>query len=348
MLDSSQTITGIKYRIYQKALPWGAGVALIVWLLNLKNQNANFASIIFLPSISIACLIFILLFKRYGVAFLHIFESVIYSSAYLFFIVFLINTAYNGVITGVFLVQKFLIWLPAIHIISFMMFSKNTALRLALSFLLCFTLIGLTFLYLNRNSPNLANNFQVLFEIFFSNLMYILILYFIVILKDMVQHREMRASLVAELAYTDSLTGTFNRRKIDDLLAEYSVHGTAYSVIMVDVDRFKKVNDTLGHDQGDAILKEVANLLRGNHRAHDLVGRWGGDEFIVVCPNATRNDSENIRTRMNSINENPTLLASGCSLSFGICSSEEHESVNAVLKQADMNLYQHKRSKNNL
>ncbi len=223
MLDSSQTITGIKYRIYQKALPWGAGVALIVWLLNLKNQNANFASIIFLPSISIACLIFILLFRRYGVAFLHIFESIIYSSAYLFFIVFLINTAYNGVITGVFLVQKFLIWLPTIHIISFMMFSKNGSTWLF--FFFCVSLsLELPFLYLNRNSPNLANNFQVLFEVFFSNLMYVLILYFIVILKDMVQHREMRASLVAELAYTDSLTGTFNRRKIDDLLAEYSVH----------------------------------------------------------------------------------------------------------------------------
>ncbi|MBV6401492.1 MAG: hypothetical protein CNIPEHKO_01794 [Anaerolineales bacterium] len=321
---------------------------MIVWLLNLKNQNANLASIVFLPSFSIACLIFILLFRRYGVTFLHIFESIIYCSAYLFFIVFLTNTAYNGISTGVFLVQKFLIWLPTIHIISFMMFSKNTALRLALSFHMCFTIIGATFLYLTRNSSNTAYNFQVLFEIFFSNLMYILVLYFIVILKDMVQHREMRASLVAELAYTDSLTGAFNRRKIDDLLAGYAVHGTAYSVIMVDIDHFKKVNDTLGHDQGDAVLKEVANLLRGNLRQNDLVGRWGGDEFIVVCPNATRHDIENILTRMNSINENSTLLASGCSLSFGICSSEEHESVDAVLKQADTNLYQHKRSKNNL
>lgn len=347
MLDSSQTITSIKHRIYLHALPWGAGVALIILLLNLKNQNANLASVIFLPSISIACLISISLFRRYGVTFLHIFESVIYSSAYLFFIAFLINTAFNGISTGVFLVQKFLIWLPTIHIISFMMFSKNTALRLALSFLLCFTIIGATFLHLTRNSPNTTYNFQVLFEIFFSNLMYVLILYFIVILKDMVQHREMRASLVAELAYTDSLTGAFSRRKIDDLLAEYSVHGTAYSVIMVDVDHFKKVNDSLGHDRGDAILKEVANLLRGTLRHNDLVGRWGGDEFIVICPNATRKDSENIQTRVNSINENPTLLASGCSLSFGICSSEEHGSVDAVLKQADTNLYQHKRSKNN-
>lgn len=347
MLDSSQTITSIKHRIYLSALPWGASVSMIACLLNFKNKNGNLASLIFLPSISIVCLVSILLFRRYGAKFIQIFEGVIYFAAYLFFTAFLINTAYNGVQTGLFLVQKFLIWLPIIHIISFMMFSKNTALRLALSFLLVFTLIGSVFLVLTRNSPYAAINFQTLFEIFFSNLMYILTLYFIVILKDMVQHREMRASLIAELAYTDSLTGAFNRRKINELLLEYTRHGARFSVIMIDLDHFKKINDAFGHDQGDILLKDVAELLRNNLRQNDVIGRWGGDEFIVICPNTTRKDSEHIRSRINSINENPRLKASGCGLSFGICSSEEGDSVDAILKEADTNLYHHKRSKNN-
>ncbi|HQV95947.1 MAG TPA: diguanylate cyclase, partial [Anaerolineales bacterium] len=307
MLDSSQTITSIKYRIYLSALPWGAGVALIACLLNFKNKNGNLASLIFLPSISIVCLVSILLFRRYGVKFIRIFEGVIYLAAYLFFTAFLINTAYNGAQTGLFLVQKFLIWLPIIHIISFMMFSKNTALRLALSFLLAFTLIGSVFLFLTMNSPYAAINFQTLFEIFFSNLMYVLTLYFIVILKDMVQHREMRASLIAELAYTDSLTGAFNRRKINELLLEYTHHGARFSVIMIDLDHFKKINDAFGHDQGDILLKDVTDLLRNNLRQNDDIGRWGGDEFIAICPNTTRKDSEHIQNRMNSINENPKL-----------------------------------------
>lgn len=347
MLDSSQTITSIKHRIYLSALPWGAGVAFIACLLNFSNKNGNLASLIFLPSISIVCLISIFLFRRYGVKFLHIFEGVIYFATYFFFTAFLINTAYNGVHTGLFLVQKFLIWLPVIHIISFMMFSKNIALRLALSFLLVFVLIGSIFLFLTMNSPHAAINFQTLFEIFFSNLMYVLTLYFIVILKDMVQHRETRASLIAELAYTDSLTGTFNRRKINDLLQEYIRHGVRFSVIMIDLDHFKKINDAFGHDQGDILLKDVAGLLRNNLRQNDDIGRWGGDEFIAICPNTTQQDSENIRSRMNSINENPKLKDSGCSLSFGICSSEEGDSVDVILKEADTNLYHHKRSKNN-
>ncbi len=90
------------------------------------------------------------------------------------------------------------------------------------------------------------------------------------------------------MALTDGLTGLYNRRYFDifyeNIFAQSSRYDIPISLIMCDIDHFKKINDTYGHDKGDVILKEVANVLKANTRKSDIAARFGGEEFILCLP----------------------------------------------------------------
>ena len=102
-------------------------------------------------------------------------------------------------------------------------------------------------------------------------------------------HRKIEA--MNRLAFLDHLTQLPNRRFLEmstqTALAEYSVHGDPFGILVIDVDRFKTVNDSFGHAGGDLTLQEVAKTLAGVLRPTDIVGRWGGDEFVAIVRNVT-------------------------------------------------------------
>jgi len=93
-----------------------------------------------------------------------------------------------------------------------------------------------------------------------------------------------------ELATRDPLTGAFNRRELmrllDQLLRQSQRHAQPLALLMVDIDHFKRVNDTFGHALGDTVLREVAERMQARLRAYDLLARYGGEEFVVVLPNS--------------------------------------------------------------
>ncbi|MFW5796019.1 MAG: sensor domain-containing diguanylate cyclase, partial [Alkalispirochaeta sp.] len=90
------------------------------------------------------------------------------------------------------------------------------------------------------------------------------------------------------LSVTDRLTSLYNRQKLDTVLEEQSVrfrrYGENYTLIIFDIDHFKHVNDTFGHVEGDRVLRRIAAIVREQIRQTDIVGRWGGEEFLIVCP----------------------------------------------------------------
>jgi two-component system cell cycle response regulator len=153
-----------------------------------------------------------------------------------------------------------------------------------------------------------------------------------------------------ELAVTDALTGLHNRRYLDNhlkvLFARATARGRPLSVCITDIDRFKSVNDTHGHDAGDEVLKEVAARIRSTVRGADLACRFGGEEFVVVMPDTDSATAALIAERLrNIIEQTPFVLKSnGASLnitaSLGIaCNRSGAETPEQLLKQADRALY---------
>jgi len=149
------------------------------------------------------------------------------------------------------------------------------------------------------------------------------------------------------LATTDSLTGIANRREFTAILAremeQTKRYGTPIVLAMYDLDYFKRVNDTFGHDVGDYVLQAVTGLVKENIRATDIVARWGGEEFMVLMPQtdiqAAGNTVEKLRLaitghRFDKVNE--------LTVSFGVTAFEPQDDINSLLKRVDDALYQAK------
>ncbi|MHC1791380.1 diguanylate cyclase [Solidesulfovibrio sp.] len=157
---------------------------------------------------------------------------------------------------------------------------------------------------------------------------------------------------LAVLSLTDRLTGLCNRRKIDQSLAaewrRAQRFSTPFSVIMLDIDNFKDVNDIFGHAVGDAALVLLADILMLTARETDVVGRWGGEEFVVLCPEtdleAARSLAESIRREI----EGTAFPGIGqVTASFGLADFEADATPAGLVKRADEALYRAKESGRN-
>ncbi len=152
-----------------------------------------------------------------------------------------------------------------------------------------------------------------------------------------------------QVANTDPLTGLFNRRAMDQQLnALWMRQGNpALSVLMLDIDHFKRINDTYGHPNGDKVIREVAETLRRCLRAEDTAFRYGGEEFMVLLPNTPMegalNVAESIRDRVAALHmplqEDAALQ---CTVSLGVASREASDDRESLCRRADRALYQAK------
>jgi diguanylate cyclase (GGDEF)-like protein/PAS domain S-box-containing protein len=157
----------------------------------------------------------------------------------------------------------------------------------------------------------------------------------------------LRNAELEHISITDRLTGLFNRRKLDDVLIQEMERVTRYgedlSVIIADIDKFKSVNDLYGHLAGDIVLITIAKVLQNGVRKTDIPGRWGGEEFLIICPNSNLEGAtalaEHLR-QMVEANEYDFVGRKTCS--FGVAQMKKDEPINAMIARADTALYQAK------
>ena len=158
-------------------------------------------------------------------------------------------------------------------------------------------------------------------------------------LKQLQDALRRQSAELDRLSRTDALTGLHNRRHVEEHLLGHESgarrHGYALAVLGVDVDHFKRVNDSRGHAAGDAVLREVAELLRRTVRFEDLVGRWGGEEFVVVAPHTDVPAAQVLAERLRAAVEGGP---SGVTISIGGAAALS-PSAKALLTTADANLY---------
>jgi len=178
------------------------------------------------------------------------------------------------------------------------------------------------------------------------------------IFEDATNHitREDRLSILERMAYLDPLTQTGNRRYLEDTLKdwteEFQGNGWPFGVLFFDIDHFKNVNDRYGHATGDQVLAMVARTIQGNLRNWDAVGRWGGEEFLVLCKNVDAPTLKEVAERLRLLVEASTCRGEDGSdvqvtVSCGVTLAEFQDSPELLVSRADRLLYRSKQEGRN-
>ena len=166
------------------------------------------------------------------------------------------------------------------------------------------------------------------------------------------QEMKVKNQQLKTLAITDQLTKLYNRLKLDEVLnyeiARAKRDQTPLTVAIIDIDKFKSVNDTYGHQIGDAVLSEVAAIMLRNIRSTDIVGRWGGEEFMLILPNTSLTDAcEHANYLRELIAGSSFMPVSQVTISIGMASCAEHCSRKVLVELADNALYEAKNNGRN-
>jgi diguanylate cyclase (GGDEF)-like protein len=167
--------------------------------------------------------------------------------------------------------------------------------------------------------------------------------------NDHIQLMNRKLTILSE---HDALTGIYNRRKIDLLLSDewnrFERYGNRFSIVILDVDFFKQVNDTYGHLTGDMVLKDLTKVLEDQLRSCDLIGRWGGEEFLIICKETNLDQAcllaQRLHAKLNctEFNDAGTVTAS-----FGVACIDEASELDSLVSLADKRLYYAKTSGRN-
>ena len=155
---------------------------------------------------------------------------------------------------------------------------------------------------------------------------------------------------IKKSAEVDELTGVFNRLKLNQILTQYGQSRLECSMILFDLDKFKPINDTYGHDMGDEVLKRFASVIRENLKGRDYTFRLGGDEFMALLPNTSAQDAHLIaiqieeQLRMTPLITDKEMIIIECS--YGIAYSEDtvHQ-FDELFRSADQLMFAHKKAK---
>lgn len=156
---------------------------------------------------------------------------------------------------------------------------------------------------------------------------------------------------VEELSITDQLTKLFNRHRIEEVFASEIERAFRYqrtfSLVILDIDHFKNINDNYGHDMGDSVLIDIAKIMQRETRKSDLVGRWGGEEFIIIMPETSMKDALEAIEKLRIEIEHYPFKVGQVTASFGLTDYQDGDTQKTLLKRADEALYQAKENGRN-
>ena len=244
------------------------------------------------------------------------------------------------------------LWFPLIYLFVFLAYDGRTALaRSGVLYLLVLS-ISLPHALATLGSEDPFEGFNSLGQLYISTPSFIVVLFFFTKLKDQLRESQVVVEQMETLARADLLTGIPNRGQIEHLLEQETERARRYnllvSLIAFDLDNFKRLNDTFGHDTGDVVLVEIVRLVESHLRSSDRFGRWSGDEFTIVIPETSLESAQRLADRLRTAIENHSLgQAWQLSASFGVAGYRLGDSRTSLFKRADVALYRAKeRGKN--
>lgn len=167
--------------------------------------------------------------------------------------------------------------------------------------------------------------------------------------NDMLKKLNAQIKTNKEISYIDTLTQIKNRKayneKIEESVSLYKRYKNSFSIALLDIDDFKKINDTYGHSAGDIVLQDIAKLLVSTTRSNDMIFRIGGEEFIIIFPNTALDDSKNSAEEIRKKIKNSLTVTNNdtITVSIGITEINDNDSVDSLFQRIDTFLYDSKK-----
>lgn len=168
----------------------------------------------------------------------------------------------------------------------------------------------------------------------------------------LIESDEKMQSEIKRLAEEDYLTRLYNRRKIHEIIDNEIIrskrYNSAFAVILIDIDDFKNINDTHGHNTGDRALVQFSTTLRQTIRESDIAGRWGGEEFLIICPETTIAGALSLAEKLRGdIEKNEFSGIGKMTASFGVTGIKHGDNARSMIHRADKALYSAKQAGKN-
>ena len=167
---------------------------------------------------------------------------------------------------------------------------------------------------------------------------------------------KIEGQLLKEMAQNDVLCKTFNRQYSYQLLNEIFMQAresaTSFSILMIDVDKFKEINDSYGHSAGDTVLKEIVSLTKGEMRGLDIIGRYGGDEFLIGLVHTKAEEALKVAERISTVIEKSSIRIDQdnqvkVTVSIGVVCLKDEITLDELINNADKKLYEAKKEGRN-
>jgi diguanylate cyclase (GGDEF)-like protein len=244
--------------------------------------------------------------------------------------------------------QPLYLWIPVIYVFVFTLLGHRASLKLSLALLALFFAISLPYLVRHADDPNV--NFTIQLHVVSAVL--VAALYFFSSYQHRFQIAQLTVDELARLANTDELTQIANRRRMSEAIASellrYARYGHRFSIILIDIDRFKDINDRHGHAVGDRTLVALAARTREVLRDVDTLGRWGGEEFVVVLPETGAEQTLHKAAALCAhVAARPLVGEHTVTVSCGVASVAAGDTADTLLQRADAALYAAKRGGRN-
>ena len=234
------------------------------------------------------------------------------------------------------------VWIPAIFLLAFLVFGTRRGMQISV-----LVYLGLVVIYwptvvgvlLGRASDPSA---IVAFTRTISYLVFVPLMWALASRLERLVAERARGDVLTQQATTDPLTGIANRRLLEDelerMIAQAHRYGLPLSVVLIDLDHFKAVNDERGHDTGDRVLVETVERVKASVRDADLFGRWGGEEFLLLAPHTDHEAACALAERCRAAIGWYPMEVGEVTASFGVATLDAADDARALLRRADLAL----------
>ncbi|MDZ4718295.1 MAG: diguanylate cyclase [Roseiflexaceae bacterium] len=350
--DQIDTFQLFKQRLLKSLLMIGAAAILVIWIFESREQHLMLINQVAYPLLVVAFITYLIILQIRP-ATLPIIEVLSFATLAVYMLIYVYAIIYHLVpnIT-IYDMAIFTQWFPLVYTSAFM-FLRTRQARIASILIYLALLLPTLQQLIYSDAPIMSSDiFALLLNMNIAHPVYIAVLVGIAQLKEnFVQARDDVANL-SVAANVDYLTGVANRRAIVKTL-QYAIeqaHATnrGLGVMLIDIDYFKNINDTFGHDSGDLILIRFAESIRNILPSNMPFGRWGGEEFLIIALNVTRDQAlqlaEQLRSQLETI-DYPEIGRVTASLGVAILTA--NDTLETLVKRADQRLYRAKENGRN-